>query len=247
MQWTTKYGEDGKPRKVPYSASGGEAKVNDPTTWAPLADVERMRERSARRGIRRAPDGSVPPGGVGIVFMSIGLGRHLGGVDLDSCILDDGALAPWAREIVESLNSLRRGQPVRPRGQGLFTYDPRLPDHHWRHEAKRPAVDGGKDPGIEFYLEKRYFAVTGKQFEGFDTVRFVPVGTLLTIQRLMGTFAPDTSASPKRNGSSGRARRRPSGPQSSVGGLGGYPERRGVHRSQCVALDRHGHAPPVCD
>lgn len=195
LQWRTRYGEDGKPRKVPYAASGGEFSVADPETWGTLADVERMLERGARRGTKRAPDGSVPPGGVGIV-----LGSHLGGIDLDACIDAEGNVASWAREIAERLKSYTE---ISPSGTGLkifFTY-PQLPEHHWRSSAKRPAIDGGKDPGIEFYLRGRYFAVTGRQFENYDTIRRVQVGTLLGVQRFMNDFAPDASA--KANGAHG--------------------------------------------
>jgi len=210
LQWTTKYDEAGKPRKVPYSASGGEFSVADPTKWRALAEVERMRERGARRGTRRTADGSVPSGGVGLVLAPLGEGHHLGGVDLDACRDHvSGNVDDWAFSIVELLQSYTE---VSPSGKGLkvfFFHDPRTTSgRHWRHEAKRKAEDGGKDSGIEFYLEKRFFAVTGRQYGHFDRLNHVSVVELLAVQELMKVYAPEaftksrTKSKSKLNGAS---------------------------------------------
>ena len=101
---------------------------------------------------------------------------------------DEGTVAPWAREIVELLTSYTE---VSPSGHGLkvfFTHDQRVTlaeGVRWQSAVRRPAPDGGKEPGIEFYLRARYFTVTDQTFEGFDTVRLIDFDTLRAVQAKM--------------------------------------------------------------
>ena len=83
----------------------------------------------------------------------LGEGRHLGGIDLDTCIDDEGTVTAWAREIVELMNSYTE---VSPSGHGLkifFTHDQRetqAEGMHWRSAVRRPPPNGGKEPPSSF-------------------------------------------------------------------------------------------------
>ena len=182
-RYETRQGRD-RPTKVPYAHTGLKASSIEPSTWAKRAIAEHAAKRDNRNGI-------------GLVLAPLGGGRHLGGIDLDSCLDDEGNLAPWAREFVELLNSYTE---VSPSGHGLkvfFTHDERVTlveGLHWRSEAKRAAPDGGKEPGIEFYLRARYFTVTEKTFESFDAVRLVDLDTLRAVQAKMEAFAAKPKA-----------------------------------------------------
>jgi putative DNA primase/helicase len=181
--WVTWRAEtrQGKATKVPWAPElkWTRASSTDATTWG----TRLLAEESARFDGRD---------GIGIMLAPLGEGRHLGGIDLDSCIGDEGDVASWAREIVELVNSYTE---VSPSGHGLKIYlehDPRetlAEGMRWRKAVRRPSPNGGKEPGIEFYLDRRYFAVTDQLFEGFDTVRHVGLDTLRDVQRRMEAFA----------------------------------------------------------
>ena len=173
---------DGRTTKVPWSPNAKRhASSTDPSTWSTRA----IAEGSARANGRT---------GVGIVLAEIDEdeGRHLGGIDLDACIDGEGVVAPWAREIVELLNSYTE---ISPSGRGLkivFEHDQRVTlaeGVHWRSAVRQPALDGGKDHAIEFFLDRRYFTVTDQVFEHYATVRHVDLDTLRDVQCLMEAFA----------------------------------------------------------
>ena len=84
-----------KSTKVPYAPDGRRAKADDPATWGIRA--------AARTRAAKIVNGQ--GGGIGIQLGDLGADTHLCGIDLDSCIADDDALAPWAAEI------LSPGQP----------------------------------------------------------------------------------------------------------------------------------------
>src|ERR1051326_7396724 len=76
--------------KVPYAPDGRKAKADDPNTWGSRAQAaDRARQIINGKG-----------GGVGIELGDLGTDLHLAGLDLDSCILKDGAVASWAAGIV---------------------------------------------------------------------------------------------------------------------------------------------------
>jgi hypothetical protein len=167
----------GRPTKVPYSpVGGGHASSTDPSTWGTREQAER---------------GSAGFDGVGIMLAPLDEGRHLGGIDLDACIDDEGNVAPWAREIVERVASYTE---ISPSYRGLkifFEHDPRetlAKDAHWHSAVRQPSLDGGKGRGVEFYLRARYFTVTDNTFEQFGTVRLVDFDTLRDVQCLMEAF-----------------------------------------------------------
>jgi Protein of unknown function (DUF3987)/Primase C terminal 2 (PriCT-2) len=180
--WVTWRSEErgGRLTKVPYSPTiNGRASSTDPSTWTTRAIVEHAVEQDGYDGI-------------GLVLAGIDEARHLGGIDLDSCIDDEGNVAPWARDIVELVASYTE---ISPSGHGFkvfFTHDPRetlAEGMRWRSAVRQPALNGGKDHGVEFYVHGRYFTVTDKTFENFDTFRHVGLDTLLEVQAKMEVFA----------------------------------------------------------
>ena len=187
VAWKTeKRGE--KETKVPYSPTGsyGRAKANAPLTWGARAAAER---RAEQLGV---------PGNVGIQ-----LGEHfglaLGGIDLDSCRSDDGALAPWATEVIDRFMSYAE---VSPSGTGVKVFFAMLPDAfqavltalgtnaqgEQRHGCKfAQAGAGGHPPAIEVYVSHRYFTVTGRQCASAPAeLRFIDPDTLLWLLKEAG-------------------------------------------------------------
>jgi putative DNA primase/helicase len=150
-----------KTTKIPYAANGRHAKADDPSTWATRADVE-LKVRSLVNGLG---------GGVGIQLGDLGADLHLAGLDLDSCIGEDGMLALWAQAIIDGLPTYAE---ISPSGRGLkmFFYvitegirpfldfigaDP----EQWATRRAVPGFDA-RDHGaaVEIYFSHRYFAVT---------------------------------------------------------------------------------------
>ena len=85
----------GKPAKVPYSFRGGRAKADDPSTWGTRAEARTRFDTIARRIV-------IEPrkGGLGIMLGDVGDATYLAGIDLDSCLDEDGRLAQWADAIL---------------------------------------------------------------------------------------------------------------------------------------------------
>jgi len=96
----------GKPTKVPYAPDGRKAKADDPSTWGT--------RKAAEARASRIVNGQ--GGGIGIQLGDLGADTHLCGIDLDSCIADNGALAPWAAEIVSAIPTYTERSPS---GRGL--------------------------------------------------------------------------------------------------------------------------------
>jgi hypothetical protein len=154
----------GKKTKVPYAArrQGGLGSATDPATWGTHTEAEiRARHLDDGRKI-----------GCGTVLGDIGDHLFLAGVDLDSSLDENRALAVWAVRIVSAVGSYAE---VSPSGRGLKTF------FYIRAEEVRPFLDrigvdpdkwgckrgipglSGADhgPGIELYCSHRYFTVTG--------------------------------------------------------------------------------------
>ena len=98
-----------KPAKVPYAPQGGRAKADNPTTWGSRAEAE---ARAARIVNGQG-------GGVGIELGGLEGDTHLAGIDLDSCLSEEGALAPWAEAILSAAPTYTE---VSPSGRGLKTF-----------------------------------------------------------------------------------------------------------------------------
>jgi KaiC/GvpD/RAD55 family RecA-like ATPase len=155
----------GKPSKVPYGPSGNRAKSDDPATWGIRADAEAMAARIVNG----------QGGGVGIELGDLGGDTHLAGIDLDSCLRDDGTLATWAEQILDIVQSYAE---VSPSGSGIKLF------FYAASEDVRPFLDSigvrvdqwgcrravpGEDtrdhgPAVEVYFSHRYFAVTGRRW-----------------------------------------------------------------------------------
>jgi len=128
---------DGKLTKVPYDVrTGRKASSTDPATWT---DFETALATSG------AYDG------IGIV-----LGDGLAGMDLDNSVDESGTLKPWAREIVDRLDSYTERSPS---GQGVKVI---LRGALKRKGNRRDLGDGH----VEVYSADRYFTVTGNHLPG---------------------------------------------------------------------------------
>jgi predicted P-loop ATPase len=132
---------DGKTTKVPYAATGRAASSTDPATWC-----------SFERAIEAFDDGNYA--GIGFVFSST---DPYIGIDLDKCYLD-GALRPWAREIIERFADTYA--EISPSGEGIKVFA----------KGKLPVQSGKKwnfdDGGIEIYDHARFFTVTANTATG---------------------------------------------------------------------------------
>jgi hypothetical protein len=193
-------GKSGKPTKVPYAPNGRKAKTDDPATWGPRA--------AAQTCATRIVNGQ--GGGIGIQLGDLGADTHLCGIDLDSCILEDGSLAAWAAEIVSAIPTYTERSPS-GRGLKMFFYmhseDVRpfldrigvRPDG-WGTRRGVPGQDGrDHGPAIEVYLASRYFAVTETIWPGTpNTLATLDIGALGRLAALIP--AARSSASNGRNG-----------------------------------------------
>jgi putative DNA primase/helicase len=175
-----------KPTKTPYRSPGQRAKSNAPRTWLTRTAAETL--------ARRIVNGSA--GGIGIM-----LGSGRGGVDLDTCYdPESGTLLPWAEEVLQRFATYAE---VSSSGRGVklfFLYDiaalPELQNALGTDVSGNPKFGAswkrkanGRDhpPGIECYLDRRYFAVTEQHLDGTPAeLRVVPTDVLLWLIREAG-------------------------------------------------------------
>src|SRR5215207_6576709 len=129
---------DGKLTKIPYSPlTGSRASSTNPDTWASYSEA-----------VAAYRDGGY--NGLGFVFTKE---DEFVGVDLDHCLHPKtGEVEPWAREIIDELDSYTE---VSPSGTGV----------HILLNATLPDGRNRKGP-VEVYSHGRYFTVTGKHLEG---------------------------------------------------------------------------------
>jgi hypothetical protein len=153
-----------KVTKVPYAPTGRRAKADDPATWGTRAEAEARAKRIVNG-----------QGGIGIQLGDLGEDKHLCGIDLDSCIAEDGELAAWAVEILRTAPTYTERSPS---GRGLKLFfctasedvRPFLGRIGVRHDAwgTRRGVTGeaGRDhgPAVEVYVAGRFFAVTADKW-----------------------------------------------------------------------------------
>jgi putative DNA primase/helicase len=156
-----------KPTKVPYAPDGTKAKADDPATWGTRDEAERCAAKLVNG----------QGGGIGIQLGDLGTDVHLAGIDLDSCLGEDGTLAKWAQAILDAVPSYAE---VSPSGHGLklFFYMmisdarpflDRIGAQHGQWGVRRdvPGKDArGHGPAVEVYLSHRYFTVTGNKWPG---------------------------------------------------------------------------------
>lgn len=142
--WKREPDKDGKMTKVPYHPGGYKAASTRPEDWSTF---------EACIAALSAFDG------VGFVFE-----RGVVGVDLDHCIDDRGGVAPWAREILERFQSYTERSPS---GDGLHIIFESDADFN----GKNMKFGDERRYGIECYMKKRFFTVTGEVFEGRSELR----------------------------------------------------------------------------
>jgi len=171
-------GPKGELTKIPYGPRGRKAKANDRLTW-----FDRRGEAQSLLALT-VIDGTGSHnwlnghgGGIGIQLGDLGDGRHLGGVDLDSCLDENGTLAPWAEPILAVLDTYAETSPSGHGIKALFTLDAThvrpfldligVGVNQWGTKRGIKGLNGANHgPGIEIYLSHRFFAITERLFPG---------------------------------------------------------------------------------
>jgi hypothetical protein len=159
-------GNTGKPTKVPYDPKrpGCKADATDPATWARRIEAVGCAKELAN-GTGRT--------GVGIALGDIGDNTYLAGVDLDSSLDENSALAPWAVPIISTLVTYSE---ISPSGCGIkcfFYIDAdvvrpflnliSVDANKWGCKRGISGLSGADHgPGIEIYTRDRYFTTTGR-------------------------------------------------------------------------------------
>lgn len=153
--------------KIPKNPNTGHnASSTNPETWANAAQAWRAKQRNGWDGI-------------GFVFT---IESGIVGVDLDDCFHypeDDGIkrLKPWARDVVQCLNSYTE---LSPSGNGL----------HILCIGEIPYSITKNKIGFEMYNEARYFTVTGREY-GAGTGCYEIAERQKELTALHVTFADD--------------------------------------------------------
>ena len=146
-QWDDKRGKLAKRPLNPQTEQG--AKSNDAATWVNYDEAKSYAIKRAQKQGTRYGDYF----GVGIEFSGV---EGLTGIDLDYVIDDEGELKPFAREILELMNSYTE---LSPSGRGL----------HILCKLNKPLSEIGSrrrndELGLEIYDEGRFFTVTEKPY-----------------------------------------------------------------------------------
>ena len=140
---------NGKRAKPPRMPNGNLAKPNDPTTWNLFEDV-------------KAAFLDSPNGYDGVGFMLASEDGFVA-IDLDNCVGKDGAVAPWARRIMDTLPTYWERSPS---GTGLRAFLGGTLPAGYGNGINRPLAAGGR---IEVYQIARYVTVTGAHVAGTPT------------------------------------------------------------------------------
>lgn len=201
--------ETDKPTKLPYNPRNGRmAKADAPSTWGNRAEAE------SRAATLPKPFGA---GGIGIELgIMPGDDYGIGGFDADSCIAADGTVALWAASLESHVASYTETSPSGTGFKGLFLYSaadlPAMQAVMGTPTGKQWKQPGAGDhpPGIELYLQGRYFAVTDQIRPGAPgKLRHLTAAEILHIvtdlgPAIAGTEKPqegtETSAAPDGRG-----------------------------------------------
>ena len=134
---------EGRPTKVPYQPNNKRANTTDPATWRPCEEVLAVWQLNQQRFA-----------GIGFVFPR---DAPYTGVDLDSCLDEGRNPLPWAQPIIEAFGDTY--MEISPSGKGVKIFAKgRLPGNGKRKDFG--------DHAIELYDKGRFFAVTGRAFNG---------------------------------------------------------------------------------
>lgn len=153
----------GKPHKKPLDLAGGHGlDATRPANGRPFAEVVAA-YATAKAGTYA---------GIGFV-----LGDGIGGTDCDGCIDSDGKLDATGRAQAEAFAGTYT--EVSPSGTGFKTV--------CRLDPKRVAHVGRKVGQEELYSGKRWFAITGKQLPGYETMALADkTGAFLAMAERLG-------------------------------------------------------------
>jgi primase-polymerase (primpol)-like protein len=137
-----------KPSKIPYQSSGARAKADTPSTWNTLEAARSVLERYS---------------GLGFVFAD---NDPFCGIDLDGCRdPQTGRVAEWAREIILALDTYAEVSPSET-GVKLWIVGKSPFERGRKEPVKDVEKVCDKEPAIEVYDRRRYFAVTGWRLQG---------------------------------------------------------------------------------
>jgi hypothetical protein len=188
--------------KVPVGfRTGKNCDITNPLHWAAFADVTAAMERSTG-----AFDG------YGFVLGDTGLGEWIIGADLDECLDDDEAIAPWA---LDPLTILHTYTDKSPGGRGLKPFariraadvpEVRrllgLAEHEFaRTKILGEKVNGHHAPGIVLYLGKRFFTVTGRPWHATpEDVALLDLGQIARLAHWLGPKRTTGTTTSERGG-----------------------------------------------
>lgn len=164
----------GGPTKVPFQATGVEAKANDRNTWSTFDAVRHGYAVGNWEGI-------------GFEFAD---DDPYTGIDLDGCRdPETKVIEAWAKELILKFNSYAEVSPsmtgVKIWVRGQWNYD--IGNKVFVSAAKQI---GDKKPAIEVYDSGRYFAMTGVVLQGQREIRERQV----ELDQLREQFWPNTPA-----------------------------------------------------
>ena len=180
-------GKETKAKKPFNPNTGRPAKPNSPSTFGSWAEAK------AQLPMLLADFGQHPEGGMG-VLLGVGQsdGTTIGGIDLDTCYVN-GTLSPWATEIIGLFRGYTEASPSGGGAHVLFRYKTSERDRLkaaaegksvlWRGAGSNGV---GHSPGIELYLDLRFFTVSGNRI---GKSRELPVVSAATVARLSGIAA----------------------------------------------------------
>lgn len=136
--------------------NGRHAEADQPDTWSSFAD--------AIEGLEVFGEAD----GIGYVFAA---DDPYVGIDLDSCVGEEGELAEWAREIVDSVNTYTE-------------YSPSKGGVHLIARGTLPPGRRRKGP-FEIYSEGRYFTITGDHLWDTPTQIEDRSGEIVALHRMI--------------------------------------------------------------
>ena len=160
-----------KATKAPFETPDKMADTTNPATWG-----TREQATACHHGLSNGLDDPTRAG-IGIVLGELQgriapTGIVLAGIDLDSCVLPDGGLAPWAQRVMAACSSYTETSPSGG-GVKIFFTTPlsaarlcldqlRVEKQQWGAKRSIPGTvqAGGHGPGVEIYFSARFFAVT---------------------------------------------------------------------------------------
>jgi hypothetical protein len=145
--------DDGEPGKLPIRIRGANASVFDQGNQMDFDEARiQLSQTSAAAGL-------------GFVFDEP---TGLGGIDLDGCLCPrTGALAGWAREVVEQFPGTYT--EVTPSGAGLRIFASGAPLRLPRCSRAMERAEGdpvieGKTPFLEAFVRRRFLTITGNRW-----------------------------------------------------------------------------------